>query len=177
MPKSLMEGTSCAEDKLGLELEDNFFLRQLFRIVNFLVYRVHSPAAVAGCLHICLSICTECVSRIACCLPHSGKVLGVASESCEEHQGCMHLIDCYAGAQQEVLKALLGDPSFQLDATRYVLVNSLRDFLGGPAFPPPTPSGSTRCCAVKHVKFRCCTANPKITIIISFLSFYRGNCH
>ena len=37
-------GTSCAEDKLGLEFEDNFFLRQLFRVVNFLVYRVRRPA-------------------------------------------------------------------------------------------------------------------------------------
>lgn len=37
---------------MGLEFEDNFFLRQLFRVVNFLVYRVRSPAAVADHLHI-----------------------------------------------------------------------------------------------------------------------------
>ena len=31
---------------MGLEFEENFFLRQLFRVVNFLVYRVRRPAAV-----------------------------------------------------------------------------------------------------------------------------------
>ena len=47
-----------------------------------------------------------------------------------------------AGAQQEILKGLLGDPKEQLEATRLVLVKSLGDFLGGPAFPPPTPNGA-----------------------------------
>ena len=46
------------------------------------------------------------------------------------------------GAQQEILKGLLGDPSKQLEASRLVLVKSLSDFLGGPAFPPPTPNGT-----------------------------------
>lgn len=55
--------------------------------------------------------------------------------------GCVERSVC-AGAQQEILKGLLGDPSFQLDATRFVLVKSLRDFLGGPAFPPATPTGT-----------------------------------
>ena len=48
---------------------------------------------------------------------------------------------CLCWTQQEILKGLLGDPSFQLEATRFVLVESLRDFLGGQAFPPPTATG------------------------------------
>ena len=63
----------------------------------------------------------------------------------------------FAGLQQEILKGLLGDPSFQLESTRFVLVDSLRDFLGGPAFPPPTPAGATallRCQANIQVQLR-----------------------
>ena len=49
----MIQSTFCAEDKVGLEFEENFFLRQLFRVVNFLVYRVRRPAAVPGYLHYC----------------------------------------------------------------------------------------------------------------------------
>lgn len=39
---------------MGLEFEENFFLRQLFRVVNFLVYRVRHPASAPGHLqHFC----------------------------------------------------------------------------------------------------------------------------
>ena len=40
---------------MGLEFEENFFLRQLFRVVNFLVYRVRHPAAAPGHLqYVCI---------------------------------------------------------------------------------------------------------------------------
>ncbi|KAK9840966.1 hypothetical protein WJX81_003023 [Elliptochloris bilobata] len=44
--------------------------------------------------------------------------------------------------RKEILSGLLGDPNKQLAATRYVLVDSLKDFLGiPPPFPPYTESG------------------------------------
>ena len=45
---------------MGLEFEDNFFLQQLFRVVNFLVYRVRSPVAVSGHLHTYPCQCVTC---------------------------------------------------------------------------------------------------------------------
>ena len=57
--------------------------------------------------------------------------------------------------QLEILKWLVGDYSQQLEAYRYMLVNSVRDFDGQEQFPNPADASSSGACNAPLTVMRC----------------------
>ena len=115
-------------DKLGLEVEGNGFVKLVSRLYVLLAYRVRTL-----------------VVRIAWMRTMArAKPFQIVKPGLHARLILMRL-------QKEIFRGLLGDPSSQLIASRLLLVQSLREFLGRLTFPPSSPKSAYRLCCMLDV--------------------------